>query len=217
MPQDPHAQADHLLLDMIEQSPVGAVPRTTFHQDALKHLYATHQVYAHADYHEGHVTARSLAKAPSFRASNWDQLVAGSIQPHELEANVAVFDRYVQSLPESRRGKAETFRLAVAGRPPMHRAKHVGDVKTVAHDSLHALFLVPGSGPQLGLPGNYLYGYAYEDPVAHTWAVQVFDSDHDGAILPTASLQQTLAQVQEVMEIAPFSLEELASLGFALK
>ena len=217
MPQDPHAQADQLILDMIEQSPIGAVPRTTFHQDALKHLYSTHQVYPSADHHEGHVTARSLSKAPSFWAANWDQLVSGAIQPHDLERNGAIFDRYVKSLPEARRPKAESFRLAVAGRPPMHRAKHIGDSKVAVHDPLHALFLVPGSGPRLGLPGNYLYGYAYEDPLNHAWAVQVFDSDHDGAILSTANLAQTLAQVQEVIEIAPFSLEELSSLGFELK
>ena len=40
MPHDPHAEFDHKVLDQIEHSPVGAVPRTPLYQDALGRPYA---------------------------------------------------------------------------------------------------------------------------------------------------------------------------------
>ena len=220
MPQDPNAQFDQSLLDLIEHSPTGSVPRTTHHQDALQRLYATHQVYADADHVDGHVTARSLARLPHFSANNLDALIAGQIQPEALESNGKIFDRYVQSLPASRRAAGENLRLMVAGRPPMHRAKVVGDAKVVAHDPLHTLFLVPGVGPKKGIPGNYLYGYVFQLPAhgaaASGWTIHLHDSDHDAAVFDAPDLSSALAKLQEVMESAPFNLTELDVLGFKL-
>ena len=215
MPQDPNAHFDQSVLDLIEHSPVGAVPRTTHHLDALKRLYATHQVYADADHVDGHVTARSLAKLPHFQAGNLEALIAGQIGPDALESNGKIFDRYVQSLPAPRRAAAENLRIMVAGRPPMHRAKVVGDTKVVAHDPVHSLFLVPGVGPKKGIPGNYLYGYLFQ-PHPPSWAIHLHDSDHDAAIFEAPDLPQALAKLQEVLESAPFNLTELDVLGFKL-
>jgi hypothetical protein len=221
MPPDPNAQFDQSLLDLIEHSPVGAVPRTTHHQDALKRLSATNQVYPDADHAEGYVTARSLARLPHFQANNLDALIAGQIAPEALESNGTIFDRYVRSLPAARQAAAEALRVNVAGRPPMHRAKVVGDAKVVAHDPVHTLFLVPGVGPKKGIPGNYLYGYLFQLPVSGStgpgWTIHLHDSDHDAAIFNTASLAEALAKLQEVMESAPFHLVELEVLGFDLK
>ncbi|MBS0663380.1 MAG: hypothetical protein JSR48_08945, partial [Verrucomicrobia bacterium] len=116
MSHDPHAQFDQTVLDLIEHSPVGAVPHTPAYQDALKRLYASHQVYASADHRDGHVTVRSLASAPLFHAANLDDLAGGRIGPAELEANAAIFDRYVRSLPAARQARAEGFRVAVIGK-----------------------------------------------------------------------------------------------------
>ena len=66
---------------MIEHSPVGAVPFTPTYQDAMKRLYASHQVYADADHKNGHVTARSLAKKPHFQANTLESVIAGKIGP----------------------------------------------------------------------------------------------------------------------------------------
>jgi hypothetical protein len=166
MSQDPHAHFDHLVLEMIEHSPVGAVPHTPTYQDALRRLYASHQVYASADHKDGHVTARSLAALPSFHAANLEAWAAGAIDASELEDNTTIFDRYVQSLPAVVQAKAETFRLRVVGRPILHR-KHGGTAPApLTHDPLHSLFLVPGTGPRHGLPGNYLHGSLCEVPGA---------------------------------------------------
>eukprot|EP01035_Chromulina_nebulosa_P044783 gene44783-60647_t len=163
MPQNPHAEFDQTVLEMIEHSPIGAVPFTPTYQEALKRLYATHQVYADADHKGGHVTARSLAQKTHFHASNLEDVIAGRSAAESLEPNGKIFDRYVQSLPAALRARAETFRLTVAGKVAHHRAKHVGDDKVVvAHDPIHTLFLVPGAGPNPGLPGNYLHGAAVQ-------------------------------------------------------
>src|SRR5258708_38008519 len=127
MPHNPHAAFDEVVLDIIEHSPVGAVPNTPTHQDALKRLHASQQVYADADHKDGHVTARSLARRSSFHASNLEALSAGTIDASALESNAAIFDRYVASLPAERRAKAESLRALVAGRPAHHR-KHGGVV-----------------------------------------------------------------------------------------
>src|SRR5687767_9598286 len=99
MPQDPHAQFDHTVLEMIEHSPIGAVPHTPAYIDALGRLYASHQVYADADHKGGHVTARSLTTRPAFFPSNLEDFMAGKIEADALEANASIFSRYVQSLP----------------------------------------------------------------------------------------------------------------------
>ena len=216
MPQDPHAPFDQTVLDMIEHSPIGAVPNTPSYQDAIKRLYASHQAYADADHKDGHVTARSLARLPSFYATNLDALTAGQIAPEALESNASIFDRYVKSLPADRRAKAEGYRLTVAGRVAHHRAKHGG---AIAHDPLHTLFLVPGTGPHPGLPGNYLHGSLFQvnaNAAANSWAVHIHDSDDGAALCDAPTMEAVLAKLQEVLASAPFNLNELEALGFRL-
>lgn len=215
MPQDPHFQFDQAVLDMIDHSPTGAVPGTPAYQDALIRLYAAHQVYGSADYKDGHVTARSLAALPSFHANNLDDLIAGRIEPEALESNASIFDRYVRSLPEARRTKAESYRLSVAGRPAHHR-KHGGT--EAIHDPVHSMFLVPGTGPHHGLPGNYLYGSVLQLSVASNspWAVHLHDCDDGVAMYDALTMADALAKLKEVLESAPFTLLEIVSLGFRL-
>ena len=209
MPQDQRAEFDQTILEMIEYSPVGAVPRTTTHQDALKRLLVTQQVYDSADFKDGFVTARSLTKLPSFHAQNLDALIALQITADTLEPNASIFDRYVQSLPEARRARAESLRLTVAGKAAHHR-KHEG---AVFHDPTHSLFLVPGAGPHPGLPGNYLYGFVHEVD-ASIWSIHLHDSD-DGAVkFDAQALSDVLAKLQEVLASAPFHLSELEALEF---
>lgn len=200
---------------MIEHSPVGAVPFTPTYQDALKRLYASHQVYASADFKDGHVTVRSLTKSPLFHAAKLDDLAAGPAGTVVLETNAAIFDRYVAALPAALRAKAEPHRLKVVGRPVHHR-KHQGAAPAV-HDPLHSLFLVPGTGPHHGLPGNYLYGSLFE--VLHpgapvTWAIQLHDTDDGASTYDAATLPEALEKLQEIFASAPFHLSELAALGF---
>jgi len=219
MPQDPHAPFDQTVLDLIEHSPVGAVPHTPAYQDALGRLHASHQVYASADFKDGHVTARSLAKLPSFHASNLAALIAGQIEAHALEANAAIFARYVHSLPPARQPKAESFRLLVAGRPAHHR-KHAAAATTVVHhDPVHTLFLVPGTGPHHGLPGNYLYGSVLQltaDASTSAWAVHLHDCDDGAAMFDAPNMGEALAKLTEVIASAPFNMNELEALGFRL-
>lgn len=150
MSYDPNAEFDHTVLDKIEASPIGALPLTPAYQDALNRLYAARQVYVSADHKGGHVTARSLASLPTFQAENLPALIAGEIDDEALEPNASIYDRYVQSLPEELRARAESHRLAVIGKPILHRARHGHEV---VHDPMHTLFLVPGGGPHPGLPG----------------------------------------------------------------
>ncbi len=220
MPQDPHAQFDHTVLEMIEHSPIGAVPFTPTYQDAMKRLYASHQVYADADHKNGHVTARSLAKKPHFQANNLESVIAGKIGPEQLESNGSIFDRYVKSLPAAVQARAETFRLTVAGKVAHHRAKGGGDEKlAVVHDPIHTLFLVPGAGPNAALPGNYLHGAAVQLRATgdSPWAVHVHDSDDGHALSDVPTMGEALRKVVEVMECSPFKMDELEALGFTLK
>jgi hypothetical protein len=214
MPHNPHASFDQAVLDMIEHSPVGAVPNTPTYQDALKRLYGAHQVYAHADHKGGHVTARSLAGLPIFSALNLDALVAGTIEPHALESNGSIFSRYVQSLPAALQTKAEAFRNTIAARAPQHR-----DKLHATHDPLHTLVLVPGTGPHHGLPGNYLHGSVLELNAGSTtgaWSVQLHDCDDGAAIFDAPTLAAAVTALHEALECAPFHLEELEALGFRL-
>ena len=215
MSANPHAQFDQSVLEMIEHSPVGAVPLTPTYQDALTRLYAAHQIYAHADHRNGHVTARSLAKLPAFHASNIEAVGAGREPPEALEPNAAIFDRYVRSLPAELRAKAEAHRLAVAGRPSMHRAKHAGMEKLpLAHDLIHSLFLVPGTGPHPGLEGNYLYGFVLQGSSQGGWAVHLHDREDGAVMFDAATMQDAFVKLQEVLESAPFTMKELEGLGF---
>jgi hypothetical protein len=213
IPTNPHAAFDHNVLELIELSPVGAVPGTPAYQDALGRLRSSHQVYPDAEHHDGFVTVRTLATRPCFRPNNLDALLAGAIDVERLETNASIFDRYVSSLPMTLRGKAEAFRAAVAGRPTHHR-KHHG---VVAADAAHILFLVPGAGAHPGIPGNYLHGAVLQlgaDRSTSTWAVHVHDRDDGAALLDVPTLAAALAAMQDVIASAPFHLSELAALGF---
>ncbi len=210
----PNEDFDHHLLEIIEQSATGAVPSTPFHQDGLNRLRASHQVYPDADHKDGYVTARSLAGRPAFHAGNLEDLVAGRIDPEALEANGAIFDRYVQSLPAERRARAEARRLVVAGKPVHHRAHGAG---VVQHDPVHSLVLVPGSGPHPGLPGNYLYGQVYETGAKPgPWSIILHDGEDGASLFAAPSMAEALGKLQEILACAPFTLEELGALGFKL-
>lgn len=213
MPLDPQAQFDQTVLDLIDHSPVGAVPHTPAYQDALKRLYASHQVYLNADHKGGHVTARSLATAPVYHAENLGALAAGHLAPVALEPNARIFDRYVAALPADRRAAAESHRVNVAGRVAHHRAKH-GIV--TAHDPIHTLFLVPGGGPHPGLPGNYLHGSAFQLHATDDspWVVQLHDAEDGVVTFSAATMNEALAKVEEVLASAPFNMNELGELGF---
>lgn len=215
MPSAPRSQFEQTVLDLIDHSPVGAVPHTPTYQDALQHLYASQQVYASADHKGGHVTARSLANAPVYHAHNLPALIAGQITADQLEPNAATFDRYVAGLPADRRPIAETYRLTVAGRVAHHRAKH--GVVTV-HDPINTLFLVPGGGLHPGLPGNYLYGAAFQLHADddRSWMVNLHDAEDGAVLFAASSMSDALAKVEELLASAPFHLKELAELGFRL-
>jgi hypothetical protein len=210
---DPHAEFDHAVLDLIERSPVGAVPRTPAYQDALERLTVSHQVYPNADHPGGFVTVRSLSRRPCFSAGNLEAWGTGAVDDTTLESNTSIFDRYVASLPVGLRVGAEGLRLRVAGRPAHHR-KHAG---VIAHDPVHTLFLVPGAGAHPGIPGNYLYGSLLQmgaDPVAGGWAVHIHDADDGAAMCDTPTRAAALAKLEEVIASAPFHLNELGALGF---
>lgn len=213
MPHDPHAEFDEALLDLIEHSSTGIVPGTPSHQESLRRLRAAHKVYADADRRDGYVTARSLAGRPCFHAANLDELIAGRIAPEALEPNAAIFDRYVKSLPPALQPRAEALRTRVAGRPILHRGKG----QTV-HDPLHSLFLVPGTGPHPGIPGNYLHGQIVETGTADAgaWALHLHDSDDGAAVIEEPELGAVLGHLQEVLAAAPFGLDELEALGFRM-
>src|SRR4051812_6383303 len=149
---DPHVEFDCTVLDLIDHSPVGAVPRTPAYQDALGRLTASHQIYPDADHAGGWVTVRSLSLRPCFSAGDREAWGTGAIDDATLEANGSIFDRYVASLAIGIRLGAESHRARVAGRPVHHR-KHGG---VIVHDPVHTLFLVPGAGAHPGIPGNYL-------------------------------------------------------------
>ena len=213
MPHDPQAEFDHNVLEMIEHSPVGAVPRTPAYQDAVGRLRSSHQIYPSADHPDGFVTVRSLSTQACFHASNLDAWVAGTIDAAALEPNASIFTRYVAALPAGLRGKAESHRLLVATRPVHHR-KHGG---VVAHDPVHTLFLVPGAGAQPGIPGNYLHGALLQlgaDFATGGWSVRLHDRDDYAARCDAPTLPEALAKLQEVIASAPFHLNELDALGF---
>jgi hypothetical protein len=213
MPHDPHAEFDHNVLGLIEHSPVGAVPRTPAYQDALGRLQASHQVYPNADYADGFVTVRSLSARSCFHAANLDAWMAGSIEDAAIEPNASIFDRYAAALPAGLRAKAEAFRLRVAGRPALHR-KHGG---VLATDPVHTLFLVPGAGPNPGIPGNYLHGFLLQrgaDPVTGGWSIHLHDRDDGASMCDVPTRRDAREKLQEVLASAPFHLSELAALGF---
>lgn len=215
MTQAPNAEFDHAVLDKIELSPVGALPTTPAYQDALQRLYAAQQVYPSADHKGGHVTARSLAGLPCFHANNLAVFIAGEIGDDAIEPNASIYDRYVATLPAAQRARAEEFRATVIGKAVHHRAKAGHDV---VHDPLHTLFLVPGSGPHPGLPGNYLHGSVFHvgDEATGHWVVHVHDREDGACVFHTPGLPEALVKLQEVLASAPFHLNELEALDFKI-
>lgn len=214
MPHE-HAQFDETVLEMIENSPAGAVPHTPAYDDALKRLAAARKIYPDADHRDGWATARSLARLPAFHAANWEEFTSGKITAELLESNASIFNRYAAFLQTPLRPRAEALRLRVAGKPVMHRAKS----GTAFHDPIHSLFLVPGTGPNRGLPGNYLYGSVIQlNPTlpGSGWAVDVHDVDDGVALFDAADLATAATKLQEVIDSAPFHLDELEGLGFRL-
>lgn len=215
MSHNPNAEFDHAVLDQIDLSPIGAVPITPAYQDSLRRLYAAHQVYAHADHKGGHVTARSLAGLPLFHAQNLDAFIAGEIMDDALEPNASIYERYAQSLPIDHRARAESHRVKVIGKPAHHRAR---EGKAAVHDPMHALFLVPGTGPHPGLPGNYLHGSVFHvgNDATGAWELHVQDSDDGMSVFSVPTLPEAMEKLQEVLASAPFHLNELEALGFRL-
>ena len=209
-----HDPFDPVVLDLIDHSPTGSVPTTLAHQEALRRLYASHQVFPSADHKDGHVTARSLAGHAAFSAVNLAQLGAGAIGQDALESNAHIFDRYLQSLRVELRPAAETHRAEVAGRAIHHRAGHF---PASGHDPVHSLILIPGSGPDAGLPGNYLYGFLSEDePAAGAWTVRLRDRVGTATRFQATSCATAISKLQELLDSCPFDLRELEAFGFRL-
>jgi hypothetical protein len=216
MPQDPNAVFDDSVMEMIEHSPIGAVPHTTSYVESLARLHAANKVYPSADHKGGHVTSRSLSGSPCFLATNLEALAAGTIPPEALEPNAKIFDRYLQSLPAAFRPLAEAHRIKVTGKPIHHR-KHHGGEAAVHHDPVHSLFLVPGTGAHHGLPGNYLYGSVFQTGPAGAsggWAIHLHDADDGASFLQSPDLPTAVATVTELIGTAPFHLRELEAFGF---
>lgn len=216
MPHAPLSDFDHNVLDLIEHSPTGSVPRTPTYDESLVRLYAAQQVYHNSDHKNCHVTARSLARQPVFVAGGLMELASTPDDYSKLESNGAVFERYLSSLTPEQKDKAESLRVRVAGKPIHHRLKAGG---TMVRDPLHSLFLIPGAGPQPGFPGNYLRGSVDEiEDQAHltVWRVQIMDSDNDASVCILPTLADALEKLQELFDSVPFHLTELEALGFEL-
>jgi len=217
MSSDPHALQDQTVLDLIEHSPTGSVPHTPTYQDTLRRLHAVHQVYSSADYKDGHVTVRSLAAKPSFMPANLEELCAGKISAEALESGASIYDRYVASLPAELHARAETFRACAVVGNVYHRKHHGAGEALETHDPVHGLFLVPGTGPRLGLPGNYLRGALVEIMVPgepSRWTVSLHDAEDSSAVVEALDLPTALDLLKEVAASAPFELSELDALGF---
>lgn len=216
MPHDARNQFEQHVLEMIEQSPTGAVPHTPAHQEALAHLIATHKVYASADFPDGYATVHALAALSEFHAENLFAVLTGAAEDSALESDDAVFDRYVASLPTALHEVAERYRKLAVGRRLLHRSKHDG---VMVHDPLHSLFLVPGAGPNPGLPGNYLHGSIFQDHAddpAGTWSIHLHDRIDGAAMCDGLSRAAATEKLEEVLASAPFLLSELEALDFRL-
>ena len=214
MPQHPQVDFDQTVLDLIDNSPVGALPHTPTYDEALARLIATHQVYVNADHKGCHVTARSLSRQPSFIAANLGDVVSGRIDAALLEPNISIYDRYLLWLEPQLLPRANALRNTVAGKAIHHRQR-AGVAQS--RDPIHTLFLVPGAGPQIGLPGNYLHGSIVEAPDGSSFSIEVHDSDTDCASCPATSLQDAYDKIQELLGSAPFHLSELDAIGFKLR
>ena len=216
MSLDPAAQLEQTILDMIEHSPVGAVPHTPTYRDALARLLASHQVYPSADHKDGYVTVRSLAALPAFYAENFEAFATGGASAEQLEADASIYARYVGSLPAALQARAESARTTVVARKTQHRARHG---VPAAQDPAHTLFLVPGTGPHPGLPGNYLYGSLYQKSVEanSAWGIYLHDAEDGVARCELPDRAAALERFREVLASAPFQLAELEVLGFHIE
>ena len=216
MPHNPHSEFDQTVLEMIEHSPIGAVPHTPVYQDALTRLRASHQVYPSADHKNGFVSVRSLAHQPSFYAHHLQGFMEGLVEAGELETDAGVFNRYVLSLPAALRDKTEAVRPLLVARKAHHRAHH-GEILT---DPVHSLFLVPGSGSHHGLPGNYIHGSLQQktsDARFGAWIIHLHDSQDGSALCEVPTAFDAWARLQDVISSAPFLLSELEALGFRVE
>jgi hypothetical protein len=218
MTLDPFAQFDQQMLDVIEYNATGAVPHTPTHQDSLRRLIESHQVYASADYSDGFVTMRTLATQPFFWANNLEQVLTGKLPPADLESDESIFNRYAASLPESLQGAAEQARSLVVERRLQHRNKHGIEE---FHDPLHTLLMMPGAGAHPGLAGNYLFGSLVQtggtdEDLSGSGAINLHDRDDGAAFCEMDSVAAALEKVQDLMASAPFLLSELEALDFRL-
>jgi hypothetical protein len=216
MASNPHAQIDQTVLDLIEHSATGVVPHTPAYQDALVRLRAAHQVYVSADHKGGFVSVRSLAALPSFYAQNLESFLSGACEVTALEPEASIYSRYVKSLPVAVQAAAEERRVSVVAKRSHHRAKHGGEA---VQDPAHTIFLVPGAGPNPGLPGNYLYGSVLQttpDAANGAWALHVHDREDGAALCTVGSQVEAFEKLQEVLASAPFLIGELESLGFKM-
>jgi hypothetical protein len=215
MSHDPHAQIDQTVLEKIESSPSGAVPHTPSYQDALKRLVDSHHVYASADHKGGYVSVRSLTAQPAFYAHNLEAMLEGKVAAEALESEADIFGRYVASLPPGLRATAEASRSVVVARRAHHRAKHGAET---VQDPVHSLFLVPGGGPNPGLPGNYLFGSVFQTGVAagSPWNIHLHDRLDGAALCEGLTREEVLEKFRDVLASAPFLLAELDALGFRM-
>jgi hypothetical protein len=69
------------------------------------------------------------------------------------------------------------------------------------------------------LPGNYLYGSVFQvgaDAASSPWGLYLHDSDDGAARFDAPTMAEVLTKLQEVLESAPFNMNELETLGFRL-
>ena len=133
-----------------------------------------------------------------------------------LEADAGIFGRYVHSLPAALQARAEAARAAVVARKTQHRARHGA---AAAQDPAHTLFLVPGTGPHPGPPGNYLHGSLYQKSLAadSAWGIYLHDAEDGAARCELPDRAAVLERFREVLASAPFQLAELDALGFHIE
>jgi hypothetical protein len=81
------------------------------------------------------------------------------------------------------------------------------------------LFLVPGTGPHPGLPGNYLYGSLYQagSAAGGAWGIYLHDAEDGLARCELPDQASAVERFREVIASAPFQLAELDALGFHIE
>jgi len=162
-----------------------------------------------------HVTARSLAARQNFHAANLDALIAGTIGPEALETNFSIFDRYVGSLPLDRRARAEGFRTKVPAGPsctgPNMRQREASHrPRSHAHPFPRSRDR-PASGASRQLP-VWLRDGGGAGSAPASWAIQIHDNDDGAAVFNAPGMEAALSKLQEVLDSAPFNMNELGAL-----